>query len=71
MDMQGRKNKISGLDIEMSEEPWTFVAKGHLCALVHTLVIPWQPHSCPVASWAVLVQQPDVGKHPASAWTAP
>lgn len=34
MDMQGRKNKISGLDNEMSEEPWMFVAKGHFCALL-------------------------------------
>lgn len=34
MEMQGRKIKISGVDNEISEEPWTFVAKGHFCALL-------------------------------------
>lgn len=55
MDMQGRKNEIFDLDNEMSEEPGTFVAKGHFCALLQMLVISWQPHSCPVASGVVLV----------------
>lgn len=49
MEMQERKIKISGLDNEMSEQPWTFVAKGHFCAIVPdagdfmaaTVLPPW------------------------------
>lgn len=49
MDTQRRKNKISGLDNEVSEEPWTFVAEGLFCTL---LVVSGQPQPCPwEGSW--------------------